>query len=189
MSDTGAVSPGTIVDSAAAIGGSAWTNPTNALTSNGTFATNNGTTTHYLKCTNFGFAIPSGATINGVLVEALGKSDFNVGGQFVCDNFIELCKAGGNPSGTNQNRATSTHWPTTAAYQSWGGASNLWGLTLTDTDVNNSGFGVGISTTQNKTGKVAVPTCSIDHVRLTVYYTAAGGQNPKPFNYQPFLAQ
>lgn len=34
-----------------------------------------GTTSHYLKCTNFGFSIPSGATINGLLLEIKALDD------------------------------------------------------------------------------------------------------------------
>ena len=36
-------------------------------------------TTYYLKATNFGFSIPEGATINGILAEVEAKTDSNFG--------------------------------------------------------------------------------------------------------------
>lgn len=55
-------SPGTLADDAA-VGTVAWSNPSNAASSNDSYATASGAggTTHYLKATNFGFAIPAGA--------------------------------------------------------------------------------------------------------------------------------
>ena len=64
------MSPGTVVDSDAT-GTVAWTNPMNATTSDNVYATISCPTgiSHYLKATNFGFSIPTGATINGIVVE------------------------------------------------------------------------------------------------------------------------
>ncbi len=68
----GPTSPGTGADDAA-IGTRTWSNPGNITSSNNTYATatssgGGNSTTHYLKATNFGFSIPSGATIDGITV-------------------------------------------------------------------------------------------------------------------------
>jgi hypothetical protein len=74
MANTSATSPGTMVDDAT-VGTVAWTNPTNAGASDNSYATIGTSgrcgvfTGHYLKATNFGFSIPVGATITGILVE------------------------------------------------------------------------------------------------------------------------
>src|SRR5207244_11484794 len=51
----------------------AWANPSNAQTSDNVYATAastaNGQWSNFLKCTNFGFGIPSGGTIAGIQVE------------------------------------------------------------------------------------------------------------------------
>src|SRR6266545_5605068 len=56
----------------AAIGTIAWTNPGQVLASDDLYATAtvDGETTNYLKCTNFGFAIPAASSIDGIVVNA-----------------------------------------------------------------------------------------------------------------------
>lgn len=73
--DTGAVSPGTLANDSAA-GTNAWTNPSNAASSNNTYATcaTDGLT-QYLKATNLGLSIPTLATILGIKLEIERKAD------------------------------------------------------------------------------------------------------------------
>ena len=65
MVDTGFASPGTMANDNA-VGTVAWVNPDNAKISNNAYATVNSaqSTSYYLKATNFGFSIPTGAPIN-----------------------------------------------------------------------------------------------------------------------------
>ena len=63
--------------SQAGIGSVAWTSPGNAISSDNNYASASvdGTTTNYLRCLNYGFAVPAGATINGIEVNVERKSD------------------------------------------------------------------------------------------------------------------
>lgn len=191
MSSSGPNSPGT--GSTAARGGNvgAWTNASNVLASDNSYATGYGlsgvspTYTNYLTATNFGFSIPSGATIDGIVVEierkAIGGVPFHIK-----DSILSLIK-GGTISG--DNKASGTDWDTTETYYSYGSSSDLWGLTLTDTDVNASTFGVALSVGAGATGKGSAAVV-VDHIRITVYYTAAGaaGQaTSKRFGGVPFM--
>src|SRR5262245_15248784 len=85
---------GTCAD-ATGIGTVAWTNPSSAQTSDNTDATagflNNGDTSHYLKCTNFGFSIPTGSVIQGIQVEWEYK---NASGGTVNDSAARIVKGG-----------------------------------------------------------------------------------------------
>ena len=81
--DTGATSPGTTADDSA-VGTIVWTNPNNSKVSDNVYAivtnANCGIpTSHYLKATNFGFSIPAGATINGIVVEIEKKHSGGAG--------------------------------------------------------------------------------------------------------------
>lgn len=60
-------SPGTIANDAG-IGSISWSNTGNAASSNGAYASAAAGTTQYLEASNFGFAIPGGATIEGIEV-------------------------------------------------------------------------------------------------------------------------
>ena len=153
----------------ASIGTVSWVNPGN-ITANddnyATFASNNPATSVYLKGTNFGFAIPAGATINGIKVEV--ERFEHDGGYNVYDKSVKLVKGGAI---VGSDKADLFEWPTVAAYKTYGGSSDLWGTTWLDTDINSSLFGVVLSAEQRSNGG---SNNRVDHIRITVYYTTAG---------------
>lgn len=167
MASEGPNSPGTV--QSVSVGEVAWTNPSNATSSNNSHATVSldQQPSDYLTASNFGFSIPVGATIDGIVVEFEKRSD--QGGNIV-DDVVQLAKAG-VWIGTNKGDAV-TQWPASDAYASYGAINDLWGTTWTVSDINNSGFGARIQATETGVG---VDTAYIDHVRITVYYTEAGG--------------
>jgi len=67
MAIQGPNNPGTMADDST-VGISSWQDINNAIIEDGTPSSTSGKNeqTHYLKATNFGFSIPSGATINGI---------------------------------------------------------------------------------------------------------------------------
>ncbi len=158
--------PATDITDDASYGTVAWTNPQNAGVSDAAYATavlDLGIATHYLKALNFGFAIPSNAAITGIKVEIQKAATISVK---VGDQVVKLVK-GGVVSGDNK---LAGGWPATETYTTYGGSNDLWMLSLTPADVNVANFGVVIS------GMGAtVVTARVDHIRMTVYYTVAGG--------------
>lgn len=158
-----------IVDDASA-GTVAWVSPGNAGVSDNAYATvtlpNPNDSSHYLKATNFGFAVPASASITGVKVEFEKSSPAGVP---IIDSLIKLVKGG--VIGGN-GKVISLNWPTTDTYSAYGHSADLWGLSLTPADVNASNFGVVIQARNNGTGSV---TGQIDHVRITVYYSYTSG--------------
>lgn len=161
---SGPNSPGTMADDAT-VGTVAWSNPDNAKTSNDVYAVagSSGTVSHYLKATNFGFSIPVGATINGILAEVERKAS---GPDSTSqDNQVKIVKSDGT-IGTTDKADTVTNWPTTDAYKSYGSSSDLWGETWTPSDINDVDFGVVLS------AKIqGASVRNIDHIRITVSYT------------------
>jgi large repetitive protein len=175
MASQGPNSPGTAANDSST-GTLPWSNVNNILSSNNVYSTNVGVggteVTQYLKATNFGFSIPSGATIDGIVVEFERKSNFNTGSLNISDKILQLVK-GGTIVGYDLSDS-GTAWSTTEAYFTYGGSSNLWGTSWTYTDINASTFGVVLSIQFNNATKSSV-TAFVDHVRITVYYTASGG--------------
>lgn len=179
MASSGPNSGGTITNNSA-VGTNVWSVPGNAATSNNgyTQAVSIGgvQVSNYLDVRNLGFSIPSGATIDGIVVEIEKKATYPGGApDYVKDNIIKLVK-GGTVVGSNL-ADTATRWGTSDSYISYGSSSNLWGTTWTDSDINGSSFGVVISASNNTTSKI---NCNafIDHVRITIYYTTGGGPTP-----------
>ena len=184
MASEGPRSGGTFANDAS-VGALAWNSPGNALASDNVRSncfrgTSGSVTSNYHKSTNFGFSIPAGATIDGIFVE-FERLKLN---SEVVDSAIRIVKGGVIGS---TNKSVGASWPSTEAYNSFGGVSDLWGETWTPTDINDSGFGVVISATLTHMGSTVF--ANIDHVRITVHYTeAAAGVDSYTFR-QPSLAQ
>lgn len=146
----------------------AWTNPANAVSSNNSYSTASvdGTATNYLRCTNYGFTIPAGATINGITVNVERRSSSTADGGSR-DAAMRLVK-GGVIGATD--RATATMYPTADAYEAHGGATDLWGANWMPSDINTANFGAAFAATKpNAAG--AAHTISADHIQITVDFT------------------
>ncbi len=160
--------PGTAANSAGP-GGFPWTNPSNAKAEDGVFATTvitggGGGDTDYLFLTNFGFSLPSSATIKGIVVEVKGKGTAGV------TPFRAKIVKGGALTGTH---STSSFTTSNGFAFALGSANNLWGATLSYSDVNASNFGVALYLVESE---VIVPSnISVDVVRMTVYYSTLTG--------------
>lgn len=165
MADTGWLSAGTMatVDRDAK---TAWTDPDNAKVSDNsdTQAFTNNTYTDWLRATNFGAAVPVGATIDGVLLSI----EKNEASGDVKDSSIRLRTDADGQIG--DDKATVDAWPAVDTYIEHGGAADDWNAVLDDADVNHANFGFDISflATGFSQGR-------IDHIRVKIYYTEGGG--------------
>jgi hypothetical protein len=168
MASQGPLSGSTFVDDSS-IGTVAWSTPANAASSNDVrtqSSIGSGSVSHYLKCTGFGFTIPEGSVINGIVV-GIERSESAIGGGNVVDNSVKIVQGGAI---LGSEKKTFTSWTTTDTYENHGtGLTDLFGLTWTATQINDSGFGVAISA--KETTGTDPKTARIDHVRITVYYT------------------
>ena len=145
-------------------GTTSWTSPGNISSSDGSEATafipsGGPGDSHYLVGTNFGFSIPLSATINGILFEPQNTEHCEES----IDTRIRLVKGGVIGS---TDRSTGSDWGN-GSYIPYGSSSDLWGTTLTPSDVNASNFGIALAA-HSVNGNSCV---GVDHVRATVYYT------------------
>lgn len=136
--------------------------------------------TRYLKFTNFNPNIPTGSTINSVAVAA-GRFQTGVNGVTdVADFSVRLVRAG-TIGGTDKANTVDGGWPQ-FNFGSWSPISysaNLWGLTWTVSQVNDSTTGVVIAASITSDG-VEEATAWIDYVTMDWDYTppvAAGNKN------------
>jgi len=141
-----------------------WSNPDNAKVSDDTYATVtlSSQRSHYLKATNFGFNIPSNATITSIIpiVEAKTASgEVNI--------FTNVVKAGTILTIQSQGLAFNT----TESTQNVG--AGLWFSSWTPSDINNSGFGVAVAIKQYSTD-----TISVDSIKIKVKYSIPDGGTP-----------
>lgn len=159
-------------------GSSGWTNPSNAYTDNASFAVSgsipNLSYTGRIYLLGWGFAIPTGATIDGITVSIKAKNALSgTGFQVVATggHGAELWLSGAILSGTTQ-QGTSSWAGTSEITRAAGGSASLWGASsISPTDINDSSFGVRFDA---RNANATTQTFSVNHVFITVYYTYAG---------------
>lgn len=162
-------------------GTTGWTNPNNIFTSNNVYAVSasiaNSATTGFIFALGNGFSVPSTATINGVSVaieakNALSGNGFRLRGSTDGAALVE----GGSNIGTD---AVTYQWVgTTESTITVGGATSLWGASLTPTIVNSTTFGFkGKFFNLNASAQ----TFSVDSIIITVYYTDGGVSSSQQF--------
>lgn len=159
-------------------GGLSWANPSRVTVNDGSAATVTlpiGTaTTHYLKATNFGFAIPTGATILGVQVLINGKRSTaqpSVGRVYLYKGSIQAASL----KFFGSQVATSNFSSSAFSTLTFGDATDMWtGTVLTPADVNSSTFGVAMKMTAGQLSggpSTADCTISVDYITMTIYYS------------------
>lgn len=179
MASQGPNSPNAAASGTISSSGSAWDNPNNAKVEDGSFSTTgtawgDGDQCATLDTNDFGFTIPSGATIDGVTVEAKIQMNPNMpdpGGEW--DMFVNICNNTTIMGSGKTDVATGT-----LTYHTYGGAADVWGASLTDTIINSSNFRISIRTQYiSGLGGPGTGTVNVDHVRVTINYTggASGG--------------
>src|SRR5438045_787035 len=136
-----------------------------------------GANSDYLQGTNYNFSIPLNATIKGieVVINRNGQQSLAIGFR---DDALYLVK---NVSGTpviqtsGNNKASGTTWPTGFATATYGSPTDLWNLSWTPADINNSNFGVALSVHSNLI--ISTLTATVDYLQIRVTYTAPGDLN------------
>ena len=192
-SQTGPLTAATAAD-AAGVGESTWEEPTKAQAIDSSaaraqvslFAGSKGT--HFLKLTNFGFALPSTATIEGIKFEiAAAKNNLNNNGEVgvqnpdVADLALRAVK-GGTVQASDFSSAELWYstYPTEGKgpfpFRTYGGPGQLFGASWLYSDINSSGFGVAIAAYCARGGGGAGGNYAyVDGARATVYWSDSAG--------------
>lgn len=169
MANTGFTAAGAGSNNADA-GGTAFTNPGNIVSDDGAIAEVkfSGGSTQYLYATSFGFAIPAGSTINGVIARVQRATLTS----FTTDAGVYLLVGG---SRTGSDKSIGGNWPADNVYRNidYGGAADLWGTSLTVSDVNASNFGLAFRANRGSSIYVGV-----DVIWMDIYYTAPATGQP-----------
>ena len=122
---------------------------------------------NYIVFKNFGFTVPSGASICGIEVTREASASGLLVGSSIRDNDIRIVK--NNVIG-GINHAAPGNWPGTDATTTVGGIADDWGLAWTAGDINSSDFGVAISVRLGSGLASLFLSANIDRVSITVYY-------------------
>lgn len=115
-----------------------------------------------LRASDFGFSIPAGAVIDGIVVEALARTTAGSAAW-------ALAQLHDATSSLSDNRfADGGTFPASeGSIESFGGASELWGATLTPEIVNDPDFSFCFAAqATDENTKIGV-----QYVRMTIYYT------------------
>jgi hypothetical protein len=155
-----------------------WTNPDNAQTADNNYATASKTLglgilasqySDYLTVENFGFSIPSFATICEIHVKVeRSASGLGVLGTDVVDQSVMLLK---NGALYGNDLASGAAWSASDAIATYGSGllAGTWGGSWLPADINSSNFGVAISARLNGMAGLLMGA-NIDQVLVTVIY-------------------
>lgn len=149
-----------------------WVNTSNVAGSDNSYVTaNNGpnSCTNYLVATNFGFSIPSDATITGI---ELGIERYHAHCT-IKDHDVHLVKGGS--VNKLDDKASNATWPLADAVATYGGSNDLWNESWTPSDINASNFGAALSAIETSGFVLGAPTIYVDNMTITVYYTESSG--------------
>ena len=151
-------------------GSTNWTDLGNVTTSDDNyvrfFAQSDGDSSKDLDCTNFGFSIPAGATINGI------QANIERNGFDITDLSIKLLNGDGAGGESAQDKSLGASWSNSDTVDSFGGPADTWGETWSVSDVNSSNFGIRIQCQDNAGGFAQLAgSANIDHVEIVVHYS------------------
>jgi hypothetical protein len=156
MDNTGSVLAAT-GENNTATGATAWTSPTSITADDNVFATcNAAATSQYLVARNFGFTIPTGATIKGVTV-TIGATEHSAG----TESLSGILRGSGGAVGATRSATISGTGETVYTY---GGIADNWSVTLTSTIVNDANFGVQFNFSTSHDVRV-------DYVKMAIEYS------------------
>ena len=162
-------SPATVNTS---VGSTTWTGLANlfSATLNSFTTSNSNTRSYYIVGQGFGFSIPTGATINGIVVTLEASSyDAQGAGNNARDYIIKIVK-NNTITGTDKSTLASLTPNSTYVNRTYGSSTDLWGETWTAADINNSNFGIAYSAELPTQAKNFVEV-TVRNLRITVHYT------------------
>lgn len=165
MASTGYAFAGTGANSASA-GSNPWANATRVTADDDSYATstddNSGDAkSQMLRATNFGFAVPAGATVTSADVRIRRKMD--VGGGMTSSNYQLINEDAAIGSAQVVNGA----WATT---EEAAVVSGSWNANLTPAIVNSATFGVQMQAVWDGAG-MGTLSAHVDSVEINVNYT------------------
>ena len=151
--------------------GTGWTAPTNVAAYDNSYATASlgpAALSNPLYVSGFGFTLPGGATVNGIVVTLERKCSANNSCNFdaAAGAGVWLTKTAGVAAGAAKSDANN--WGNSDATVTFGANTDLWGLTWTADEINAAGFGALLKA-YNSSGFTR--TASLDYLAVTVYYT------------------
>ena len=124
----------------------------------------------YLMADQFGFAIPSTATVVGVEVNITRKATDT---SAIKDSVVQLITSGA-PAGVAKK--STAYWDTSYMTITYGGPADLWGSTSafwTPAAINSSTTGVNLKIFNDLA--VASQSVYVDFISMTVYFTNTTG--------------
>lgn len=146
----------------ASTGTLSWSNPSNGVLDDGVYATvniNPGSFSNFLTCSGYVFSIPVNATVQGIQVDVIR---YNSGNLSAKDATVLLTVN----TASSTNKAVFTTWDISRATATYGGAADLWGLTLGQgtNDINSFNFKFSVDPLTQKIAQV-------DTAKITVFYS------------------
>jgi len=126
-----------------------------------------------LHLTGFGFALPPGALVDGVLLEVTRAQSGSV--SQIKDELVQLLVKGAR---SGADRKSGSYWTQATATAAYGGSGDSWGLALDAATVGAADFGCALRVRSTYAGNASAWIKSTP--QLTVHLTDATGEWSSP---------
>ncbi len=151
------------------VGSVAWSNAGNVTAEDGSMASvvlNTSQESHYLFASNFGFALPTGAVVTGIVAQCRCKVQSSEETLTVTDKNVRLVRAGVVQTA---NRTSGHIWNYhSLTWETVGGVADAWGTEAwTYSDFNAANFGIALNVA---CGLGINEQAQVDAIRMTLYY-------------------
>ena len=171
---TGLTVGGTATDEGGGTGcGPTWQNVNNILVDDTAYASNAGDLceddlSNYIHAENFGFAIDSGATVDGIEMRTRVSE---VNSDDAKDNTLQLVVGG---TRTGDNKSAGASWTSILTYRTVGSSIDTWAISPTPAIVNAVDFGAAFRFECVERSDCADGNERLYSIELNIYYTAGG---------------
>lgn len=151
----------------------AWAGVGNITADDSDYATagpeRDGQSVNNLRASNFGFTIPSGATIDGIIVSIEASNpDAPDGRTDVAE--VNIVK-GGAAGAENRAADAATLLTVDDVVYVYGSAAQLWGEAWTTADINAAGFGAQVRYLLDGNADLIFTSVAVDYISITVHFT------------------
>lgn len=173
MADTGWKAPGTAANVDRDDGGQ-WFEVNEVKTDNdfGAYVTSKDDYSDWIRCSNYSFSVPSGATIDGIEVRIKRKESEGSTGS-IYDDSLRLWNGS---SVVGDDKASGTPYPSSFTTATYGSSTDDWNASLSVATINSSGFGVQLSVYADG----PFPAAEVDVIEMKIHYTESGGGGSVP---------
>jgi len=138
---------------------------------------------NFLRASNFGFSLPEGATVCGIVSTWTKRTNLGPGWFRIYDAEVRIIEEDGDYGG--EMMVSDQLWPEwPPKVKDYGWSTYTWGREWSAENINDVDFGMALKAYCHNLEDTDEWGAIVDSVTMTVYYTEEEEEPPGPISYQ-----